>query len=240
TGPDASFNYSIWKLTSRFKRVVVPKAPLKDPAVGWCYSNAQKAEVFANSLEERFKPLDLTTPVIRRAVEIRMEEPFQMCLPAQPVTLPEVMGLIKKLKTKKAPGVDGLNNRTLKLLPKKAILFLVLLFNSILRIGHFPMSWKTALITMVPKPGVPQGSVLGPTLYTLYTADMPTASAIAGIDENDVLIATFADDTAVLTRSPIIHTAWQALQSYVHSFDNWAKTWNIGVNSSKCANVTFS
>ena len=39
--------------------------------------------------------------------------------------------------------------------------------------------------------GVPQGSVLDPLLYALRTADLPTMA--------DSTIATFADDTAVLT-----------------------------------------
>lgn len=38
--------------------------------------------------------------------------------------------------------------------------------------------------------GVPQSSVLGPVLYTLFTADLPIRRNIAA--------ATFADDTAIL------------------------------------------
>ena len=46
--------------------------------------------------------------------------------------------------------------------------------------------------------GVPQGSVLGPILYMLFTADIPTSE--------HTLIATFADDTAIISAhaNPII------------------------------------
>jgi hypothetical protein len=48
---------------------------------------------------------------------------------------------------------------------------------------------QTALIPI--ESGVQQGSVLGPVLYLLYTADLPTL--------RQTTVATFADDTAVST-----------------------------------------
>lgn len=88
--------------------------------------------------------------------------------------------------------------------------------------------------------GVPQGSVLGPTLYSIFSADMPTQTAVTGLDRKDVLIATYADDTAVLTKSNSIIEASDALQEYLDAFQNWAELWNVCINADKCANVTFT
>jgi hypothetical protein len=65
------------------------------------------------------------------------------------------------------------------------------------------------------KAGVPQGSVLGPVLYLLYTCDIPTL-------ENDT-IATFADDTAILTVGKNNEEATEKLQTAVNQIKDWTK-----------------
>lgn len=60
---------------------------------------------------------------------------------------------IKNLKNNKAPGFDGIPNRILKMLPNKAITFLINIFNACLKFGIFPSQFKKAKVVAIPKHG---------------------------------------------------------------------------------------
>lgn len=80
--------------------------------------------------------------------------------------------------------------------------------------------------------GVPQGSILGPLLYLLFTRDLPSPQGS--------FIATFADDTAIMTSDVNAVKASELLQVNLNVTESWLKKWRIRVNSSKCKHVTFT
>ncbi|KAJ8706107.1 hypothetical protein PYW07_010884 [Mythimna separata] len=80
--------------------------------------------------------------------------------------------------------------------------------------------------------GVPQGSVLGPVLYTIFTADLPQTPGVT--------IATYADDTAILASSTHAIEASAALQRCLNDINQWFDKWRIKANVNKSVQVTFT
>ena len=80
--------------------------------------------------------------------------------------------------------------------------------------------------------GVPQGSVLGPVLFLLYTRDIP--------QEEGTVVATFADDTAILATDKSIESATEKLQRALDKICEWTKIWRIALNETKSIHVNFT
>ncbi|GBP22827.1 RNA-directed DNA polymerase from mobile element jockey [Eumeta japonica] len=139
---------------------------------------------------------------------------------------------ISKLQEGKTPGYDLVDAKLLKELPEKGIIHFAAICNACLRLAIFPGQWKIAQVVMIPKPGVPQGSILGPVLYLIFTADIPT--------HEDTITATYADDTALLSVDKDSSTASAKLQAHVFKVENWLDKWRIRVNQGKSVHVTFT
>lgn len=80
--------------------------------------------------------------------------------------------------------------------------------------------------------GVPQGAVLSPTLYNIYTYDAPVLE--------DCEVAQFADDTAFLRTSRFAKTIVRGLEKSFRNYQRYYKLWKIKVNNTKTRAVFFS
>lgn len=79
---------------------------------------------------------------------------LQPNLAASTYTTPnEIKSIIKKLKSFKAAGLDGIQNILLKKLPIRAIILMAKIYNGCIKIGYFPKSFKLAKVIPIPKPG---------------------------------------------------------------------------------------
>lgn len=110
---------------------------------------------------------------------------------------------------------------------------LFLLLESYLHQRHFYVKHgedKSGLYNI--EAGVPQGSVLGPILYLIYTSDLPVS--------NGVLVGTFADDTALMATHEHPTTASALLQSSLNEISKWMTDWRIKANETKSVHVTFA
>jgi hypothetical protein len=70
--------------------------------------------------------------------------------------------------------------------------------------------------------GVPQGSILGPFLYTLYIADLSQS--------DKTILSTFADDTAIFTTDPDPTQTSENLQEHLLEIITWTRKWKLKIN----------
>lgn len=77
---------------------------------------------------------------------------------------------------------------------------------------------------------VPQGILLGPLLYVLYTPDLLTSE--------NTTIGMFDDDTAIVPNHEKIRIVFNHIQQYSDHLQQWLHKWRIKVNENKLAHVT--
>ena len=86
--------------------------------------------------------------------------------------------------------------------------------------------------------GVPQGAILSPTLYGLYSSDIPRNQILS----HGTKISAYADDLAFWNVSKITHHYYARtnLQKSIDLVTNWANRWRLNLNPTKCNTVLFN
>lgn len=80
--------------------------------------------------------------------------------------------------------------------------------------------------------GVPQGSILGPLLYNLYTSDIPPLP-------DGGTLSLFADDSAISYKGRVIRTLVSKLQKGLDVYTSYLSDWKICVNAAKTQTIVF-
>jgi hypothetical protein len=172
-------SHPYWSLSKILRTKKCPITPLTGP-MGPVFTTQDKCELFADSIEDQFTPnpvsaadsdsdsytdsdSDSDTELVskkRHIQSIRREAraiinatPNPPTSPMVAVSIDETEFLIKRLKNRKAPGIDGISNLTLKKLPDTGVEYLTNILNACLEQQYFPDSWKIADIILLPKPG---------------------------------------------------------------------------------------
>ena len=82
--------------------------------------------------------------------------------------------------------------------------------------------------------GVPQGSVLGLVLFSLFINDLPVSLP------SSVSCSLYADDLAIWCSFPPVPTAVEAAQEALICLECWSEYWCLPLNPSKCETSFFS
>lgn len=81
--------------------------------------------------------------------------------------------------------------------------------------------------------GLPQGDVLSPTLFNVYTTELHN------INQNDVVLIQFADDFALLVRGKNNEEANEKTQNVITQLVNHAESLNLKINPDKTKIMLF-
>ena len=124
-----------------------------------------------------------------------------------------------KLLIHKLSNVDGINPHILRWLQN----FLTKREQQVIIDGH--SSGRLPVFS-----GVPQGSVLGPTLFLLYINDLPDLLSCS--------VSLFADDTLIFQEVDSLDDV-RKFQKNIEQIENWSLKWKMPFNSSKCRIMSF-
>jgi hypothetical protein len=147
---------SLWKATKRLKQPTQHIPPIQKEDHTWSRSDKEKANTFAGHLEKTFKPNELPqNEAVETEINKALEELLQIIQQIKFFYPRKSKNIIEDdLNPKKAIGYDLITGRILKQMPRKRIVHLKSICDSIIITGYFPAQWKVVQIVMILKPGI--------------------------------------------------------------------------------------
>lgn len=110
--------------------------------------------------------------------------------------------------------------------------YLVRVLNNYLTDRTFKVHLEDSVSNMGKiRAGVPQGSILGPLLYILYTHDLPRSQ--------NTNISIYADDTAIYSSSQSAKIACRHLQKHLDTLLSYYNKWKLKINPLKTEAIIF-
>lgn len=152
---------SVWKMTKALlgNKITIP--PLETNNGRMAYRPLDKANALADVLEEAFQPNEDPSDINHNATVQHFVQRALAKLPndaPKMTTVEEIRTVVRKLKLKKAPGPDGIQNTVLRHLSNPVLEHLANIINSCFKQYYFPKAWKQAKILAFPKPGKPKAN----------------------------------------------------------------------------------
>lgn len=147
-----------WKISKVLKKKCKTIPFLKDNNIVY-YSNQEKTENLAQNfklnhyISNNLSDSSTVSEVDIVANSVRSSEVNQPN--SYFIDINKTTTLIKNLKNKKSPGLDGINNKCLKRLPKTGIKYFTNILNACLQLCYFPRVWKKAKTIPILKPNKP-------------------------------------------------------------------------------------
>lgn len=111
--------------------------------------------------------------------------------------------------------------------------YTIKIISSFLSERSFQVKIKNATSAVHPIPfGVPQGAILSPTLYNIFTSDAPTPSPCRR--------GLFADDTAFFISASLRAAITAGLRKTLLNYTEYFKKWKISMNVDKTQLIFFT
>ena len=144
---------SLWKLVKKRKKGNSHIAPLITKN-GYVFSDLDKANEIADELSKVYSMNENLGNISHQKTVVREARKFMKVKDVvnfKHTTPCEIKNVIRSFKNNKAPGTDGITYLILKKLPKKGIVYLTKISNSIMDLGFFPDQWKTSKTIVILK-----------------------------------------------------------------------------------------